>query len=66
MNCKKGLRTKSHLQARYLFPYLDIDGTVLLVFDCPAPATHRRRDTVEGRAVDPGLQYSIIYVVDIL
>lgn len=66
MNRKKGLLTKTHLQARYLFPYLNIEGTVLLVFECPAPATHRRRDTVEGRAVNPGLQYSIIYVVGIL
>lgn len=63
MNRKKGLLTKYHLQATYLFPYLNIDEAVLLVFHCPAPATHRRQDTVEGRAVDPGRRYSLIYVV---
>lgn len=48
MDRKKGLLTKTHLQARYLFPYLNIEGTVLLVLNYPAPATHRKRDTIKG------------------
>lgn len=63
MNRKNGLLTRTHLQATYLFPYSTISWAVLLVFDCQALETHRRQDTVEGRAFDLGLQHSLIYVV---